>query len=252
MSLSSAQPKTLPLLENGDCALRTAKGNRLTQAEFERRYAADPKIRKAKLIEGIVHVASPLRFTPHAQPHGYLTTWLGFYSAFTPHLSIGIEPTVRLDSENEVQPDIVLRLDEVAGGRSRVTTDGYLAGPPELVVEIAASAVTIDRGQKQQLYKRHGVREYWLWQPVEQRLEDFTWAGGADQPLCPDTQTPDTPKMVQSRVFPGLWLDVAALAQNQMPQVVAALQQGMATPEYLAFCSTLPSAAERSDGVDGT
>jgi hypothetical protein len=47
--------QTLPLLENGD---------RLHREEFERRYAAAPDVKKAELIEGIVYVASPLRFVP--------------------------------------------------------------------------------------------------------------------------------------------------------------------------------------------
>ncbi|MGB0561605.1 MAG: Uma2 family endonuclease [Spirulinaceae cyanobacterium] len=234
MSLSSAQSTILPPLSSGDY---------LTRAEFERRYVADPQIKKAELIEGTVYVASPLRFTPHAQPHGCLTTWLGVYSSFTPHLSMGIEPTVRLDQQNEVQPDSVLRIDELAGGRSHVTIDGYLDGPPELVVEIAASSAAIDRGQKQQVYERNGVLEYWVWQSFEQRLDVFTWSNGLYQPLQPNAEG-----VLQSQVFPGLWLDVAALAQNQMPQVLTVLQQGMATPAYQAFCSRLRSAANRPDG----
>ncbi len=70
---------TLPLLENGD---------RLHRAEFERRYAAAPDVKKAELIEGIVYVASPLRFTPHAKPHGNIITLLGMYQASTPTIRI--------------------------------------------------------------------------------------------------------------------------------------------------------------------
>lgn len=42
-----------PPLENGD---------RLTRIEFERRYALMPQIKRAELIEGVVYMASPLRF----------------------------------------------------------------------------------------------------------------------------------------------------------------------------------------------
>jgi hypothetical protein len=38
-------------LENGD---------RLTRAEFERRYETMPHLKKAELIEGVVHVPSPV------------------------------------------------------------------------------------------------------------------------------------------------------------------------------------------------
>jgi hypothetical protein len=63
-------PSPLTILENGD---------RLNRDEFERRYTAS-NIKKAELIEGIVHVASPLRFTPHGKPHSNIITWLGTYS----------------------------------------------------------------------------------------------------------------------------------------------------------------------------
>ncbi|RUT04043.1 hypothetical protein DSM106972_049570 [Dulcicalothrix desertica PCC 7102] len=141
----------LPPLESGD---------RLTRFEFERRYAAAPHIKKAELIEGIVYVASPLRFTPHAEPHSRLVTWLGTYAAFTPRTLSGIEPTIRLDIDNEPQPDIILILDEAVGGKARLTEDGYLEGVPELVVEIAASSAAIDTGSKKQAYRRNQIFEY--------------------------------------------------------------------------------------------
>ena len=50
-------------LENGD---------RLTRREFERRYAARPDIKKAELIEGVVHMPSPVRFAGHGEPHSLL------------------------------------------------------------------------------------------------------------------------------------------------------------------------------------
>lgn len=90
-----------PPLENGD---------RLTAPEFERHYAAMPEHQKAELIEGVVYMASPLRFTSHAELHGRLITWLGVYQAATPFVAMGLEPTVRLDIDNEVQPDGVLLL----------------------------------------------------------------------------------------------------------------------------------------------
>ncbi len=51
-------------------------GDRLSRPEFERRYAAAPHVKQAELIEGVVYVASPLRFEPHAEPHSDLIGWL--------------------------------------------------------------------------------------------------------------------------------------------------------------------------------
>lgn len=51
-----------------------------------------------------------------------------------------------------MQPDALLRLETAQGGGSRVTTDAYLEGPPELVVEIAASSAAYDLHDKRRVY----------------------------------------------------------------------------------------------------
>src|SRR6058998_3113934 len=53
-------PTACPPLENGD---------RLTRAEFERRYDAMPELRKAELIEGVVYLTSPVHVDQHGEPH---------------------------------------------------------------------------------------------------------------------------------------------------------------------------------------
>lgn len=211
-------------------------GDHLTQREFERRYAAATHIRKAELIEGIVYVASPLRFTPHAEPHSRLDTWLGTYAAFTPGVLSGIEPTVRLDLDNEPQPDIVLILDEAAGGRARLTETGYLEGVPELVVEIAASSAAIDLGSKMQAYRRNGVLEYIVWQAFEHQLSWFQLVEGEYQQLMPDAEG-----MIRSQVFPGLWLAAEALLSGDMQTVLSAVQAGLAASDHAAFVEQLRS-----------
>lgn len=56
---SPAQTAIVPPLENGD---------RLTRPEFERRYEAMLHLEKAELIEGVVYVGSPVRYTQHGKP----------------------------------------------------------------------------------------------------------------------------------------------------------------------------------------
>ena len=46
---------------------------------------------------------------------------------------------------------------------TRVNDDGYLAGPPELIVEVAASSASIDLRDKRQACCLNGVREYLVW-----------------------------------------------------------------------------------------
>src|SRR3989442_15865184 len=88
-----------PLLEPGD---------RLSRDEFERRYERMPHVKKAELIEGTVYMPSPVRVQRHATPHNQLGTWLGTYAAETPGVECADNSTVRLDLDNEPQPERVL------------------------------------------------------------------------------------------------------------------------------------------------
>ncbi len=197
-------------------------GDRLSRAEFERRYHLYPEIKKAELIEGVVYMPSPIRFEQHGSPHFLIITWLGVYQANTPNVRGGDNATVRLDLENEVQPDALLRLEETAGGRSRVTVDDYLEGPPELMVEIAASSASYDLHDKRRVYARSGVLEYLVIQMYEQRVDWWTLKEGVYQPLQPDERG-----VLRSEVFPGLWLQPAALWSADLAAMLAVLQEGL-------------------------
>ncbi len=215
----------VPPLENGDS---------LTRIEFERRYNVMPHVKKAELVEGVVYMASPLRFEPHAEPHGDLIGWLWSYKIATPGVRLGDNPTVRLDLDNEPQPDAVLLIDTSAGGQSYLGEDGYIEGAPELVAEIAASSAAIDLGDKLRAYRRNGVIEYIVWQVFDQRIDWFFLENGDYVPLL---QQEDG--IIRSRVFPGLWLDVAAMLNGNMPQVLSVLQAGINSDEHLAFVQQL-------------
>jgi Uma2 family endonuclease len=211
--MTTTESKTIPFLENGD---------RMTRYEFERRYAAMPfqpkGSNKAELIEGIVYMASPLRFD-HAKPHGSFVTWLSIYSFSNPGLQVGIEPTVRLDLDNEPQPDVVLF---APGKGARITDDDYIAGAPELMVEISASTVSIDLHQKKQAYQRNGVREYIVWRTLQREIDWFWLDNGEYIRLESDENG-----VIQSQTFPGLWLAVEAMLSGEMNKVLSVLQAGL-------------------------
>jgi hypothetical protein len=44
----------------------------------------------------------------------------------------------------------------------------------------------------------------------------------------------------RSEVYPGLWLDAAAMLQDDLAKVMAVLQQGLASPEHVQFSSKAP------------
>ncbi|MBI3920491.1 MAG: Uma2 family endonuclease [Armatimonadetes bacterium] len=209
-------------------------GDRLSRAEFERRYEAHPEIKKAELIEGVVYMASPVRFVQHSHLHHVMTTWLGVYESATPGVQGGDNATVRLNFDNEPQPDALLRLEPTHGGRSRITEDDYVEGPPELIVEIAASSVAYDLHDKLAVYQRTGVQEYLAVQVYEQRVDWFVLREGVYESLAPDVTG-----VLRSEVFPGLWLQLAALWSGDLAGLLAVLQAGLASPEHAAFVTRL-------------
>lgn len=212
----------IPALESGD---------RLTRAEFERRYEATPENFKAELIEGIVYVASPVRAF-HGTPHAALVTWLGVYWTATPGVTVADNTTTRLDLDNEPQPDVLLRIE--TGGTSTLSDDGYIEGAPELVAEVATSSSAIDLGAKKDAYRRNGVQEYLVWQTFENR---FSWFRLQTEEFV--LVEPDTDGIIRSSVFPGLWLAVPALLAGNMFDVLNGLQTGLASPEHQAFVQKL-------------
>jgi Uma2 family endonuclease len=222
----SVSPSTkVPPLESGD---------RLTRHEFERRYQAMPYIKKAELVEGVVYVASPVRMANHGRPHAALVGWLMVYKAATPGVDLGDNATVRLDADNEPQPDALLRIEPEVGGNSRISEDDYVEGAPELIAEIAASSASYDLNDKLNAYRRNGVQEYIVWQMYENRLDWYSLQEGRYVPL-----EPDAAGVIRSQIFPGLWLVVNALREGNLAEVLAVLQQGLQTAEHQTFVERL-------------
>jgi Uma2 family endonuclease len=214
-----------PLLEPGD---------RLSREEFERRYERMPHVKKAELIEGIVYMPSPIRAANHAIPQSDLSVWLGVYASETPGVQCACTPTVRLDLDNEPQPDLILFKLPAKAGQARISADDYIEGAPELVVEIAGSSRAYDLHQKKGAYRRNGVREYLAWITGEQRLVWWELRDGEYQEIVPQAEG-----VLKSTVFPGLWLDAQALLRGDKKTVLAMLRQGLDSPEHRAFLAAV-------------
>jgi len=209
-SVTGRTPSRPLLLENGEC---------MHSREFLRRYDRMPQVKKAELIEGVVYMGSPVS-VHHAKPDGVIQAWLVTYASRHPETEALTNSTVILDAENTVQPDALLRRLPEHGGLTRVNEDGYLTGPPELIVEVAASSASIDLRDKRRAYCRNGVREYLVWVVSEGRVE---WFILEDDEYVP--QQPDAPGLLHSRVFPGLRLPVASLLACDTAKVLAALTE---------------------------
>lgn len=227
-----AKPPPVPPLEPGD---------QLTRDEFERRYDAMPHLKKAELLEGVVHMPSPVRWNRHADPHATIIGWLFAYRAFTPGVQLGDNGSVRLDMDSEPQPDAAMIIEPGRGGRVQISPDDYVVGPPELVAEVAASSVNIDLTTKLRVYRRNQVQEYLVWRVLDQAFDWF---------VLRQTQYERLPlgasSFYESEVFPGLWLDAAALTRFDMAAVMRGVQKGLASAEHAAFVDRLSQAGGRT------
>jgi Uma2 family endonuclease len=218
---ASAPGSVPPLLE----------GDRLTQAEFMRRYEATGPVVRAQLINGVVYMASPV-LLDHSEPQSQLGGILSRYEEATPGVRYNIAPTSILGGSSQPEPDLLLRILPEFGGRSARSEKGYLVGPPELVIEVSNTSVYVDLGPKLDDYRRAGVREYAVVVVPQGRVRFFD--------LADDRETaPDADGLWRSRAFPGLWIDAAAAIAADQSRLLAALRAGLASEGHAEFVRSL-------------
>lgn len=207
-----------------------ASGDRMSQAEFHRRYKQYPDSIKFELINGTVFMASPQRL-PHGKYVSRLASLLNLYEMQTPGVETAVDSTVILSEESEPRPDLFLRVLPEYGGRT-ATDDLYLTGPPELVIEIAHSTVAIDLHDKKADYERSRIAEYVVVCVEEQRVYWFDLATGRQKKLPADG-------ILRSRMFPGLWIDCPALFVYDTKRLIRVFNKGLASPEHARFVRRL-------------
>ena len=114
-------------------------GEKLSREEFLRRWEALPNLKKAELLEGVVHLPSPLSIA-HGSRDILAGYWLTHYAVFTPGCETGRNATW-LMLEDAPQPDCYLRIEPGYGGQSGVER-GLGKGGPELIVEVSQSSAS--------------------------------------------------------------------------------------------------------------
>jgi Uma2 family endonuclease len=202
--MATSPVSNVPILESGD---------RMTREEFHRAYEMSPQLRHVELIEGVVYMPSPIRVDRHGEDQGLIIAWLMAYREVHPEVRVSGPATILLDRDNEPEPDAIMFKREA--GTATVSDSGYIVGAPELAVEIAASTRSIDLNDKFRAYRRNGVQEYLVWVTAEDRLFWFSLEDGDYVELQPDQSG-----LIESRVFPGLRLNVGALLNGDVAGVL--------------------------------
>ena len=218
---------SVPPLEGGD---------HLSRAEFERRYAAMPYVKRAELIEGVVYMPSPVHIR-HGETHANVMGWLFMYRMGTPGVRAADNVSILLDLDNEIQPDAILFRDLEHGGQCGITAKGFVVGSPELAVEVASSSASFDLHTKLRVYRRNGVQEYLVLLAQEERAVWHVLVEGEYHVMEPDEQG-----ILRSHVFPGLWLHHEHFWTGDLPKLMAVLDQGLASQEHADFAAELARA----------
>jgi Uma2 family endonuclease len=220
-------------------------GEHMDQRTFHERYLKTPPGYHAELIGGIVYVMFPLRMGHGRSDSRFIGTFFA-YCAATPGVQVQNNTTTILDDLSEPQPDSALLILSDYGGQTLDGDDDFTHGAPELIVEVAPSSRSIDLHAKFRDYERAGVREYVVYDASSQVIQWFLREDGRLVPLAMDADG-----LFRSRTFPGLWLDAASFARDDKPALLAALHQGLASPEHAAFVAELQRRKAEHDASQG-
>ncbi len=125
---------------------------------------------KAEFINGEVIMHSPVK-RRHLRASKLLFNLLQNFIATRNLGEVDTEKALITLTRNDYEPDICFWRREIA---DEFTDDTMKHPAPDLVVEILSKGTAKrDRGVKFEDYAAHGVREYWLVDPVRQTVEQF-------------------------------------------------------------------------------
>jgi Uma2 family endonuclease len=189
---------------------------------FQKFYDTVDETTRADLLDGLI-----IRDSPAVPRHADVVTWTStLLRTFADARDLGMVLTataaVRLSLYNAPEPDIFF----IRKSRLSIVNDKFVDGPPDLCVEvISKSSRKYDRGRKFVLYAEHGVREYWIIDPLRKTLEFFENRGGEFAPTQPDERG-----RLCSKVLPGFWLKPEWLAAEPLPNVLEILREILGEP----------------------
>ncbi|GAB3917260.1 Uma2 family endonuclease [Larkinella terrae] len=161
------------LLEAPDAKLVIERAQAILNDESQRRKEFREWLRddvKAEFINGVVVMHSPVK-RQHLNASENLLLLLKIYVNKNNLGEVNTEKALVTLTRNDYEPDICFWNKDVASSFH----DNQMEHPaPDLIVEVLSPTTTgRDRGIKFEDYAAHGVREYWMIDPVRQSLEQY-------------------------------------------------------------------------------
>jgi Uma2 family endonuclease len=192
-----------------------ALGRRMTENEFVDWCDSETW---AEWVDGEVIVMSPVSIE-HATLSSFLHHLL---SAFVEARDLGSvleEPfQVRLTEQHRRRsPDIFF----VASSRQKLLKKHHLQGPPDLIIEIVSpESLVRDWREKYLEYEAAGVREYWIIDPISQRLEMYALTAKRRY-----ARLEETDGRIRSKILKGFYLRHVWLWKQKRPKVATILRE---------------------------
>ncbi|BDU49574.1 Uma2 family endonuclease [Haliovirga abyssi] len=113
-----------------------------------------------EIINGVAYNMSPSPSSEHQEIGSKILIELGNFLK-NKECKLYYELDVILSDENILKPDIIVVCD-----KSKIKKRGIF-GAPDLAIEILSPSTSIkDKTLKLELYKKYGVKEYWLVDPI--------------------------------------------------------------------------------------
>jgi len=128
---------------------------------------------------------SPTPKYDHQRVVGKFITRLGRYMEdndlgfLISHLDVYFENLL-----SAVQPDLLVVLNE---NRAILKDDGYIHGAPDVIIEVLSGDVKRDTVTKKALYEKAGVKEYFVVNPANRKIQGFSLQSGSYITVLDDT-----------------------------------------------------------------
>lgn len=200
------------ILARPDAVLQLQSLTRALDTEKKRRqdfYLWVTEDVKAEFINGQVIVHSPVR-RQHWKVTDLLSRLMSFYASFKRLGTVGTEKVMISLTRNDYEPDLVFFSKEKA---DTFTEEQVLFPAPDFAVEILSkSTAAMDKGIKKDDYAAHGIREYWIVDPVKQRIDQYILSSASSEYF--PAKTHQSSDIIQSVAIPGFEIPVMAIFEE--------------------------------------
>jgi Uma2 family endonuclease len=173
----------------------------------------------AEWVDGQVVMTSPASYR-HQIVADFLLKTLGVY---VEHRGLGLVISapfqMKLSAAHSGREPDLLFITQEHLGRFKGT---YLDGPADLAIEVVSPESRLrDRGEKLAEYEMGGVREYWIIDPEQDRVDYYVLATDGRY----ERRRADTQGVYRSEVVSGFWLKEEWLWQDPPPHTLTVLRE---------------------------